>query len=284
MEGALVLIRPPEIIAAEINHLKMHTQVTVLNNAIEIGRRLVEAKQRVPHGEWGNWLETAVEFKRSTANNLMRIFEEYGSEQLSLFVEDNAKSQTLGKLNYSKAVALLSVPADEREDFIQENDVESMSTRDLQAVIKERDKALKELEKANKLAEKKDAEFRQLTEDKKKSDDAIADLQEELKDTAGLLSSANDDIEKLNEQIKATPIDVTATTVAEKLPDDIARELEELRQKRAGDLIEAFSLYFKGVVSNYDNLLKVLSGLPEPERDKYKKAVEGLIAKMSERL
>src|SRR5690606_12544295 len=94
------------VIAAEINAIKDQTRKTVLFNAIEIGRRLVEAKQYVSHGEWGKWLEESVELKQSTANNLMRIFEEYGSDQLALF-GDNAKSQALGNLSYTQAVALL---------------------------------------------------------------------------------------------------------------------------------------------------------------------------------
>lgn len=285
MEGALVLIRPPDVIAAEINHLKRQTEITVMNNAIEIGRRLVEAKERVPHGEWGNWLETAVEFKQSTANNLMRIFAEYADQQMSLFVEENAKSQTFANLTYTKAVALLAVPADEREDFVKENDVESMSTRDLKAVIKERDKALKELAQAKKLAEKKEAELRQITEEKKKSDDTVAELKEELQDTTGLLSSANDDIEALQKQLKDTPIDVTANAVAEKIPDDIAQELEELRNKQRSSEASQVLALSNSMAKIFQSILELLAGIADPaEQNKYKKALLALLDEMSVRL
>src|SRR5690554_982024 len=99
-------VRSAVVIAAEINQIKDQTRKMVLFNAIEIGRRLVEAKQYVSHGEWGQWLQESVDFSQSTANNLMRIFEEYGSNQMALF-GDNAKSEVLGNLSYTQAVALL---------------------------------------------------------------------------------------------------------------------------------------------------------------------------------
>ena len=68
----------------------------VLGYAIEIGRKLVEAKAMLPYGQWGQWLKEEVEFSQSSAQNFMRIFEEYGAKQVSLF--GDAESQTLGIL------------------------------------------------------------------------------------------------------------------------------------------------------------------------------------------
>ena len=129
----ITTIRTPQIVAAEINSIKDQTRTMILCNSIEIGRRLVEAKTLVGHGEWGEWLKTSVDYSKSTANNLMRIFDEYGANQMPLF-GDNSKSQALGNLSYTQAVALLGVP--DKEEFIQENDVENMSTRELQEAIK----------------------------------------------------------------------------------------------------------------------------------------------------
>ncbi len=76
-----MLVRTPEIIAIEINSIKEQTKNIVLQNSIEIGRKLVEAKSLLPHGEWGKWLEKSVAYSQRTANDLMRIFNEYGSSQ-----------------------------------------------------------------------------------------------------------------------------------------------------------------------------------------------------------
>ena len=48
--------RTPEVIAAEINTIKAHTRTILIRSAIEIGERLIEAKEAVDHGEWEGWL------------------------------------------------------------------------------------------------------------------------------------------------------------------------------------------------------------------------------------
>ncbi len=125
-----MLVRTPEIIAIEINSIKEQTKNIVLQNSIEIGRKLVEAKSLLPHGEWGKWLEKSVAYSQRTANDLMRIFNEYGSSQIT-FLGDNLNSQTYANLSYSNALALLGLPSDTREKFVEENNVEDMSAREL---------------------------------------------------------------------------------------------------------------------------------------------------------
>ncbi len=46
-------VRTIDTIAAEINGIKEQVRATVVSGAIEIGRRLKEAKSLVPYGEWG---------------------------------------------------------------------------------------------------------------------------------------------------------------------------------------------------------------------------------------
>lgn len=135
-------IRTIETIAIEINSIKDQTKKIMIHGSIEIGRRLTEAKEMMPHGEWMNWLADQVDYSQSTANNLMKLFKEYGTDQLTLF-GDNADSQALGSLSYTQAVALLGIPAEEREAFVQENDVDSMSTRELAEAVKARKDAEK---------------------------------------------------------------------------------------------------------------------------------------------
>lgn len=137
----IIRARDIEIVTAEIVTIKRQAQQVLIHSAIEIGRRLTEAKAMVPFGEWGKYLEERVEYSQSTANNLMKIYKEYGSDQESLF-DGFAKSQSFANLNYTQALALLSVPADDREQFAVENDVEHKSTREIQELIRQRDEAL----------------------------------------------------------------------------------------------------------------------------------------------
>lgn len=118
--------RDVSLIAQEINRIKEDTRKTMIRASIEIGRRLHEAKSMVPYGEWGRWLETNVDYSESTAQNLMRIADEYGRKE----------SQALADISYTQAVALLRLPAEEREQFVQEHDMETMSTREMIEEIK----------------------------------------------------------------------------------------------------------------------------------------------------
>lgn len=141
------IVRTPDTIATEINSIKAQTRTVILTSSIEIGRRLVEAKSLLDHGEWGEWLEERVAYSKSTANNLMRIFDEYGSLQITM-LDDNAMSPAFQRLGYTQAVALLGLPAEDREAFITENPVEDMTTRELQQAIRERDQARQEKDAA----------------------------------------------------------------------------------------------------------------------------------------
>ena len=74
--------RDIKTVTTEIRTLHRQAQCMVLGYAIEIGRRLKEAKAMLDHGQWGPWLREEVDFSQSSANNFMRIFEEYGAQQM----------------------------------------------------------------------------------------------------------------------------------------------------------------------------------------------------------
>ena len=133
--------RTLDMVAAEIRTFT----ASMLNNIIEIGRRMVEAKEMLPYGDFGKWIQENTGYSASTANNFMRIYTEYGAAQGSLFGGET-ECQTFGKLSYTKALALLALPAGEREAFVENHDVDAMSTRQLQKAIRERDAALQEAE------------------------------------------------------------------------------------------------------------------------------------------
>lgn len=44
--------RTPFVVAAEINAINRESRKMLLKNAIEVGRRLKEAKELLNHGEW----------------------------------------------------------------------------------------------------------------------------------------------------------------------------------------------------------------------------------------
>jgi chromosome segregation ATPase len=337
--------RTVNLIAAEINSIKEQTRKMVLYNSIEIGRRLVEAKQLISHGEWGEWLEKSVDYSQSTANNLMRIFNEYGSEQLTL-LDNNAKSQALGNLSYTQAIAMLGIPSEERENFIKEQDINNLSTRELQKAIKEREQALKEKQEAEeasaaltktvesmknaneKLKDEKDKEkvarlkaeqqalelrgqindsviqreayLQQLDEYKTKLQEAQQDGNtEEVEKLTEKINALDDEVEKLRSEKeeleqqlkeKATDVITAEPQVIERVPEEIVKELQDLRGKVNNAVgndkaVVKFSVQFDGLVKSFKELLGTLEEVQSEEvREKYKTAVKGLIGKMTERL
>ena len=66
------------VLAGEINFIKEQAREAIqqmaFRSAVEIGRRLVEAKEQVAHGEWGAWLEENVQYSQDTATRFMNIY------------------------------------------------------------------------------------------------------------------------------------------------------------------------------------------------------------------
>ena len=291
----LVVNRTPEVIAAEINSIKEQTRKVVLYNSIEIGRKLVEAKELVPHGEWGNWLEEAVDYSKSTANNLMKIFEEYGSAQITL-LDDNLKSQAFGNLNYSQAVLLLGLPSEDREKFVEENKVDEMSTRELKKAIadlkkanKEKDNALKErdeaieklsaLEESNRILEET---FNEGAEERKTLEEKVKKLEKEIEEvkTSKPVESVNVDWEEITAEIQ----EKMDKLIEEK--EDAERKIKELESKQNNSSIK-LKIYFEEAGRSYQKLLEELANtkeIDEVEYIKYRKATEKFLNAMLQRV
>lgn len=160
-------------IAVQINAIKRQTAANVLMNAVEIGRLLTEAKTRVGHGNWGAWLRDNVAYSVSTAENMMRLYKEWKSgEQMDMFGGNDFG--IFEGLEPQKVLALLSVPKEERRDFIEDNNVEEMSVRELREAIKAREEA----EERAKTAER---ELDAAREEREALGVCIADAEEKLR-------------------------------------------------------------------------------------------------------
>lgn len=179
---------------------------------IEIGRRLTEAKAQLKHGEWLPWLREKVEFSETSAQNFMRIAREYGNTHL------------VGDLGASKALALLALPASERENFAaekhivngEEKSVSEMSRRELEEAIRQR-----------KIAEgDRDRARRELDEQRRANEEAAAKIQEaqdaadaaraEVETAQGTALAAQERTAELERELKALrekPVDVAVQTV-----------------------------------------------------------------------
>lgn len=213
--------RDINIIKTEINTLYQTALRSELSYAIQLGRKLTEAKQLVDHGEWGNWIKDNLPFSQDKATMMMKIYDAYGANQESLFGDVN--SETFRNLGISQAFALLSVPENEREEFVKEHDVESMSVRELKKAIEERDAAVsaqKKLEEDNKM-------LRDSNRDLNMKAQQVTNLQTEAAkavDKAKKAESAREDAEKKLQDARAALADAKANPV---ISEEKRREIRE---------------------------------------------------------
>ena len=189
-------------LAVEIITFDRQAKITAVSCAIEIGERLLEAKDLVPHGEWGKWLKENVNYSQSTANNLMRLYKEYGNNQGSLFTTVT-NSQAIMNLDVSKALALTVLPPEEREEFVAEHDVEQMSTRDLKEALQENRELKRQLEEKDKQVKETSAQLDTAITERQKMQER---LNETVNQNAGYEKSLQvkiDAAKKLEQEKKA---------------------------------------------------------------------------------
>ena len=202
------------MIENEIKYYWRKGQAAVLECVIEIGRRLCEAKVMIGHGGWGKWIEDNFEFSHSSANSFMKLYEEYGADQLTIFGAV-AESQTFANLPYSKALQLLAIPREEREEFAKTVGAEDLSTRELKKAIDEKlaaEARARELEQSLASAEIAKVEAEKRAREAAEASEKVKKLEEELEKRKG--SEA-----KLKEKLKAAEKDP-------KIPKDVLERLK----------------------------------------------------------
>ena len=122
----------------EFNIEKTTAEILILKdqtaqNIIEIGKRLIEVKENLEHGEFKSWLKKKVKFTERSAQRFMQIGREFS----------NATS--LSHLGSTKLFLLAGLDEEDRQELIQENNVEDMTTRELEQAVKEKKEITKQL-------------------------------------------------------------------------------------------------------------------------------------------
>lgn len=164
---------------------------------LTIGRCLVEAKELLPHGEWLPWLNERAELSERTAQKFMRLAREWSNPN------------TLADLGASKALMLLALPPEEREQFETEHNVIDMSARQLRQAIKERDEAWKAAEQARADASAAEQARVKIAEDMRLANGRVAQLSKEL------------------EELRSRPVEVAVQHAEEEDLEQARREAAE---------------------------------------------------------
>lgn len=212
--------RPLDLLTEEILFYKRQAGGAI----IEIGKRLLEAKAQLGHGEWLPWLREKVDISERSAQNFMRLAREY------------SKSADIADLGASKALALLALPEMERAEFAAEthtvNGVEKtaseMTARELREAIQARDRALLEAREADARAKsaeesrvKMEADMRQLKELQQRAREAEEEKGRQLQAAEAELQA-----------LRSRPVEVAVET-RDAAPEQLASAREEgARQAR----------------------------------------------------
>nr|DAF99599.1 MAG TPA: Protein of unknown function (DUF3102) [Siphoviridae sp. ctkKt3] len=231
------------VIASEILFIESQVARTALEGAIQIGLKLKEAKEQVEHGQWENWCHENLNYSKSKTEKLMRIASEYGDEN-SIY----AKTYTCTDLSISKALSLLQVPEEEVKNFSENNDVESMTVKELNDKIKalESEKEMRAVE-VNVLTEEYEKRLTAADEELEHIKNELTELQDSTADPDALadleakLEKAKEKEKKLKEEMKQEKEsrDLQIQQAVEEKADQMRKKAE---QAAAGRLSEAESL------------------------------------------
>lgn len=224
--------RTPDIIGAEIRGLTQQAKSMTLWFGIEIGRRLTEAKALLEHGQWLPYLKEQTEFSQPSASRLMRLYDEYGAKQTSLFGAELNYS-TLNNLSISNALRLLAVPEDEREEFALEHDVEHMSARELDELIKQRDEAEQRAAKAEEQVQQAADGAARADEQYQKAKQELHLLREKLGNAEAQKAAAEKELSELRERPVEVAVEVDEKAVEEAVTAARAKNDAEWAEKMA---------------------------------------------------
>lgn len=246
------IIRTAETIAEEINIIKSQTY-GILNAAIvyakrscfEIGKRLEEAKTLVPHGEWGAWLEANFEYSESTATNMMRIYREFGDEQVNLLT-GKSDAEVFEGLSQSQLVELFALPKPMRVEFVEEHRAEledgEMSVREMRELIRTQKQTIERQEEA---IRENDDSYSKLVEDLRESEKESSSIMEEARKAdkrAEELEEENENLREEIEELKNAPKETQEVNVvvhepsSEQIEKIRAEALAEAEEKHKGDI------------------------------------------------
>ena len=160
-------------------------------NLLQLGRVLTEARPLIPHGEFDAWCKQNAKMSKRTAEQYMQAYAEFGLDM------------KIAELGTSKVIKLLPMAPEEREKLLAENDVSAMSTRQLDAAIKEqrekllaeaRAEAQAEVEAANEAAR---AAERRAIEAENRPPEVPEELAERLRENSKTIQDQQAEIDRL---------------------------------------------------------------------------------------
>ena len=223
-----------EQLAAEVN-VRYHQAEGLANMSAmmlaDAGRRLIEIKGRIPHGQFESWCADNLEFSKSKAEKMMKLAERVDDES-SLF----SKTETFTDIGISRVWALLAAPEEVAAEVIETHDVTDMTVRELKEEIARLKEEKKAAETEKKQIESHEENMRQeMASMQRKLADAVTEEDysrmqneylESMKDIENELREAKDTSTELQVKLEKAKKDL------KKAKADLRKKEEELKDQQ----------------------------------------------------
>lgn len=220
MEGTNTITRTIEEITVSA---RMNMQ-DMTNRAIALGHDLSDAKQVLGHGHFLPWLES-IGISSSTAANFMKVAREV------------APGSRLAGMQYSRVLALLAAPAEDREALAEET--EGKSAAEIRRLIAERDKAAESCNAETVRADRAEADAKRFydeTAELRRQLDVMDKARQANLEHSNKMNAKNNmlhcEIDNLKEQLEKTKADLIIAEnnriEVEVVPQNIQEERDAL--------------------------------------------------------
>ena len=207
----------------------------------DVGRKITEIKNRIPHGEFEDWCADNLVFSKKQAERYMKLAAKIDDES-SIF----SKTSTLTDIGISRVWALLAAPEEVAAEVVENNNVADLTVRELREEISR-------LKREKKAAEEKAeiAGINSITEsatqivDLENSvmhlNDALQGAKERNKELLDLadqradrLKEANDKLQKANSSIEGLKMQQTLNEKdLNKAKEALAKEKQKVKDLKA---------------------------------------------------
>ena len=261
-----------------------------MDSVVQIGTRLEELKQLVPQGQWTAYLTDKLGYKPSTAQNYMRIAREFGGGQVGL--DGRTAADTFGSLGYSQLLPLLGMAEEEREELAEEHDLPSMSSREIAALVKERDDAKANADRLKEKDKLLRSKLREANEERDKAQSSLSDATQREKDLAERLDElekrpaevrelTDEELDTIRREMRAEADE--AVREAEARAHALEEKLEKVKNPAAHKVNFLFH-EFRGVLERLDGALEELQASDEAAAEKFAKVIADWMRKEGDKL
>ena len=164
------IVRNIDTVTAEIIVIRDNAKKVFYDAVIKIGCRLLEAKDLVPHGEWTHYLQSVLGYTPSTAQNYMRIASAFSGNEVGF--DGKSQDELFGELGYAQLLPLLGLPDEDRRELAAENDLPSMSSREINKLVSDYKEARAALKDADERSAEALEKMEKAEEAQKKAEEA----------------------------------------------------------------------------------------------------------------